>query len=54
MMMAVNISSGDDVGGSKGKIQARWKSVNDSSAKESVVVDGKVVANASNVKLLNA
>jgi len=53
-MMAVNIISGDDVCGANGEIQARWKGVKDSSAKESVVVDGKAVVNASNVKLLNA
>jgi len=54
MMMAVNIISGEDVCGSNGEIQASWKGVNSSSAKESVVVDGKVVANASSVKLSNA
>jgi len=51
--MAANVVSGDDVGGSNGQSQAGWKGVHQSSAKESIVVECKVIANTSNVKLLH-
>jgi len=52
-MMAVNITSSDGVGGSNGHSESTWNVVHHSSAKESVVVDGKVIAKASNIKLLH-